>query len=310
MAVCGFLGHMTLAYGSVAMDRDRAVAAVNVLARRMGLGVRQTAEAIIQVAVSNMFVEVNKLVARYGIDPRDFTLLPFGGAGPMLGCLLARELGMTRVMIPRQPGVVSALGGLIADVKNDFVRTVFIDVEPAAAEKLRAAVAALRTQADAWLRNEQHFSGTTSYQFSADMRYRGQSFEIDVPLDTDAVMAADMVMIADSFHRQHSAIYDFADEAADVQLVNLRLVVAGTTAPPNFATLPRAENDPIAERVVTVWYDGMEQPTPLFVREALLHGHRFCGPAIVAQEDATVCIPAGFGAEVDAYGNLHLIWQA
>jgi N-methylhydantoinase A len=202
MAVCGFLGHATLAYGSVAMDRDRAVAAVDPLARKMGLGVGQTAEAIIHVAISNMFVEVNKLVARYGVDPRDFTLLPFGGAGPMLGCMLARELGMARVMIPRRPGVVSALGGLIADVKNDFIRTVFIDLVPEAAPELRAAVAALRAQAGAWLREEQHFTGLASYHFSADMRYRGQSFEIDVALEEPAVMDADIAPIASAFHRR------------------------------------------------------------------------------------------------------------
>jgi N-methylhydantoinase A len=306
MAVCGFLGHATLAYGSVAMDRARAVAAVDVLARQVGLSVRETADAIIQVAISNMFVEVNKLVARYGVDPRDFTLLPFGGAGPMLGCLLARELGMARVMIPRRPGVVSALGGLVADVKNDFIRTVFLDVAPEAAPGLKAAAVALRAQADAWLREEQHFAGSANYHFSADMRYRGQSFEIDVALAEEAVMDADMAAIAQAFHRQHAAIYDFADAGAAVHMVNLRLVVAGTTPPPDFPALPRAEGEPVPERILRVWYSGREQETPLYTRDVLLHGHVLRGPAIVTQEDTTICIPAGFDGTVDAHGNLHL----
>lgn len=310
MAVCGFLGHSTLAYGSVAMDRARAAAVVEDLAHRMGLGTQQTAEAIVQVAISNMFVEVNKLVARYGVDPRDFTLLPFGGAGPMLGCFLARELGMARVLIPRRPGVVSALGGLIADVKNDFIRTVFIDVEPAASLALCAAAQELRAQADAWLRDEQHFAGTATYHFSADMRYRGQSFEIDVALPEAAVIEGDTAALAGAFHRQHAAIYDFADESAEVHLVNLRLVIAGTTPRPEFPVLPGTHGTPPAEREVRVWFDGKEQTMNLYARDALLHGHVLSGPAIVAQEDTTICIPAGFTGAVDAYGNLHLTWQA
>lgn len=306
MAVCGFLGHSTLAYGSVAMDRDRAASAVQDLAGQLNRGVRQTAEAIIQVAISNMFVEVNKLVARYGVDPREFTLLPFGGAGPMLGCLLARELGMLRVMIPRRPGVVSALGGLIADVKNDFIQTVFVDVEPSAASTLRDTAAELRRQADLWLRQEQHFDGVAQYRFSADMRYRGQSFEIEVPLDEALVTAGDTAQIAAAFHHRHTVIYDFADEAAEVHLVNLRLVITGETAPAAFPLLAHGEGIPEPERWVKVWYDGTEQEMPLYTRDALLHGHRFSGPAIVAQEDTTICIPDGFDATVDRHGNLHL----
>jgi N-methylhydantoinase A len=309
MAVCGFLGHMPLAYSSVSMDRDKAVAVMEPLAARLDLDVRRTAEAIIQVAISNMFVEVNKLVARYGVDPRDFALLPFGGAGPMLGCLLARELGMTRVMIPRRPGVVSALGGLIADVKNDFISTVFIDVAPEAADALRVAVAELRDQAETWLRHEQHFDGSAQYSFSADMRYRGQSFEIEVALPEAAVASADMAAIATAFHRAHAAIYDFADEMAEVHLVNLRLVIAGTTPRPAFPTLPRASGTPLPQREVTVWYDGHSQQMPLFLRDALLPSHHLTGPAIIAQEDTTICIPAGFAGSVDGHGNLHLEWQ-
>jgi N-methylhydantoinase A len=253
---------------------------------------------------------VNKLVARYGVDPREFTLLPFGGAGPMLGCLLARELGMQRVMIPRRPGVVSALGGLIADVKNDFIRTVFIDVEPQAAGMLRDAAAGLRDQAEAWLRQEQHFDGTAQYSFSADMRYRGQSFEIEVPLDEISVIEGDMARIADAFHRRHTAIYDFADEGAEVHLVNLRLVIAGASPPAAFPILPRGAGSPEPERFVTVWYDEKAQEMPLYIRDGLLYGQRLSGPAIVAQEDTTICIPGGFDAEVDQHGNLHLRWEA
>jgi N-methylhydantoinase A len=310
MAVSGFLGHVPLAYSSVSMDRARAAAVVGDLAAKLGRGLEQTAEAIVEVSISSMFAEVNKLIARYGVDLRDFTLLPFGGAGPMLGCLLARELGIARVMIPRRPGVVSALGGLIADVKNDFIRTLFLDIDDAHLSDFQAALADLRAQAERWLRDDQKFAGPSSIRLSADMRYHGQSFEIEAALEPGWITQGDLAALRGAFHRQHHAIYDFHDEAAPVQLVNLRLVILGATAPPAMPEQPRIAGAPQAERIVQVWYDGAWHAMPLFLRDALRHGHAFDGPAIVAQEDATTCIPPGFAATVDAHGNLHLLATA
>ncbi|WP_439597720.1 hydantoinase/oxoprolinase family protein [Falsiroseomonas sp.] len=306
MAVCGFLGHAPLAYRSVSMDRGRAEAVVGELARKLGRGLHETAEAIIMVSISSMFAEVNKLVARYGVDLGDFTLVPFGGAGPMMGCLLARELGIRHVMVPRRPGVVSALGGLVAEVKNDFIRTMFIEVRPEGLGAMQAALAALRAEAERWLRRDQNFTGVAALQVSADMRYRGQSFEIETVLEEAWIEDGDLDAIRAAFHARHTAIYAFADEAAPVQLVNLRLVIAGATEPPDFAVQAQASGTPRPERLVDVWHDGAMHRMPLFLRENLRHGHEFAGPAVVAQEDSTVCIPAGYAGTVDAHGNLHL----
>ncbi len=303
MAVCGYLGHAPLAYNAVAPDRALAEAAVGALAGPVGLSLTETAEAIVRVAISNMFVEVNKLIGRYGVDPADFTLLPFGGAGPMLGCLLARELGMARVMIPRRPGVVSALGGLIADVKNDFVATLLLPVEPEAAAAIKQAAAALNRQGEAWLRQEQGFSGTAETALFADMRYVGQSFEIEVTLDG----VDDVAAIGNAFHRQHASIYDFADEAAAVEIVNLRLVIAGRTPPPAFATEEPVAGAAPVEREVRVWQDGAWRDVLLHLRATMQHGHTLHGPAVVVQEDTTICIPGGFTGRVDGYGNIHLV---
>ena len=306
LAVCGLLGHVPLAYSSVRMDPARAAEVVAPLAARLGLGLEQAAAAIVDVAIASMFAEVNKLVARHGVDLRDFTLLPFGGAGPMLGCLLARELGIARVMIPRRPGVVSALGGLIADARTDVVRTLFLDVEPATLPALRDALAALRTEGERWLREDQHHPGPALLRLSADMRYAGQSFEIEAPLEAAWIETGDLDAIRRAFHARHHAIYDFHDAAAAVQVVNLRLVVVGATDPPPMPDEPRAEGTPTPERSVRAWLDGAWREVPLYLRAALHHGHAFAGPAIVAQEDSTAIIPAGFAATVDAQGNLHL----
>ena len=306
-AVCGFLGQHDLAYGAFRPDVALARAAIGTLASRINLGLEQTAEAIIRIAISGMFVEVNKLVARYGVDTRDFALLPFGGAGPMLGCFLARELGMRRVLIPLRPGVVSALGGLVANVKNDFIRTLFIMAADGDAARLRDAAKALQAAGTAWLREEQKFTGEASYTWFADMRYRGQSFEIEVPLASALIEAGDMAAIAEAFHRAHEGIYDFCDRDSAVQIMNLRLVVSGASPKPYLRPLARAASEaPVAEQTLKVFFDGDWHNVPFYRRAALEAHHWFSGPCVIVQEDTTACVPPGFGATVDGSGNIVL----
>jgi len=305
--VCGFLGQHDLAYGAFRPDVTLARTAIGTLASRIDLGLEQTAEAIIRIAIAGMFVEVNKLVARYGVDTRDFALLPFGGAGPMLGCFLARELGMRRVLIPARPGVVSALGGLVANIKNDFIRTLFTTATAADASPLVKAVKELQAAGTAWLRDEQKFAGEVSHAWFADMRYRGQSFELEVPLAGNAVAAADMAAIAEAFHRAHESVYDFCDREAQVQIMNLRLVVSGASPKPGLQPLARAEREaPVPEQALKVFFDGAWHDVPFFRRATLRPGHRFKSPCVIVQDDSTACVPPGFDATVDDGGNIVL----
>ena len=304
--VCGFLGQHDLAYGALHPDAALARDAIGTLASQVGMSIEQTAEAIIRIAISGMFVEVNKLVARFGVDPRDFSLLPFGGAGPMMGCFLARELTMKSVLIPLRPGVVSAMGGLIADVKNDFIRTLFVMAQPQDAERLRVEARSLEAQGHAWLRDEQRFIGEASPGWFADMRYRGQSFEIEVSLHHDWIIAGAMDEIAEAFHAAHEGIYDFCDRESPVQIINLRLVMSGATTKPRFKKLTPGTGEPKPEKILKVFFDDGWHEVPLYRRADLLAGHRFNSPAVVAQDDTTACIPPGFAARVDATGNILL----
>jgi N-methylhydantoinase A len=309
MVVGGFLGHTPLAFNSVRIDSTRAEAAIAPIARQLKLTAPEAAEAMIKVAISGMFVEINKLIARYGIDLRDFTLVPFGGAGPMLGCHLAKELGMARVMVPLRPGVISALGALIADVKNDFVRTVFVDVDAVTLPALRAASAELRRQAHHWLRDQQGFRGEAVLSLSADMRYAGQSFEIEVPLEDVWLKKGALQRVLAAFHHRHAAIYDFCDETAAVQIINLRLVVAGATKKPVLAEMALGVNEPARTKTLTVWLDGATCDLPLYLRQHLLRGHCLHGPAVIAQEDTTTIIPGRYAGKIDRFGNLHLTFD-
>jgi len=306
--VLGFLGQATLGYSAVSMRPDLARAAIGGIAERLGMSAEQAAEAIVRIAVSGMYLEVSKLLSRHGTDPRELSLIAFGGAGPMTACFLARELGMREVVIPRVPGVLSAFGGLIADIKNDFIRTVYVDLAPASLATLRAGFAELRERATRWIRDEHGFDGPIALLHSADLRYRGQSYEIDTPLDAGWLETGDLAAMAAAFHREHERLYEHADSEAPIQVINLRLVVVGTPPKPRFAPVERAPaaSAPVAAGAAEVFYDGGRHQAAVFERAALLAGHRFDGPAIVTQDDCTTCVLGGFSGRVDDAGNLIL----
>ncbi|MFC4671555.1 hydantoinase/oxoprolinase family protein [Seohaeicola nanhaiensis] len=301
----GLVGHSGLGYDTVTVDADRARAAIAPLAEATGQGVEETAEAIIEIAVSSMFAGVSGLISRFGIDPRDFSLLAFGGAGPMLACFLARELHMREVVVPTTPGVLSALGGLIADMKNDFVQTIYADLEPALLPDLADRMRAMQAQALEWLHKEQGHTGTHVLQYSAEMRYRGQSFEIETPLSPD-MLEDDGSALAAAFHAEHTRLYGHADPSAAIQIVTLRLVVSGPTGKPVLPDLP--ETDAIAQpiRHISIRMDGARREIGLYRRADLMPSHRFDGPAVVLQDDSTTVVPPGFAVRVDRFANLRI----
>lgn len=302
LVVLGWLGHSEMAYGQLSIRADLARDAVAGLAGRLGRGLEETAQAIVDIAVSEMFVEVEKLVSRAGVDLREFTLMPFGGGGPMLGALLARELGMARVIAPRRPGVVSALGGLVADLRGDAIRTVFADVDAASLPLLQTAFADLAADGRGWLAAQGH-AGPVTLILTADMRYVGQSHEIEVALDPGWLGAPDR--LAAAFHAAHRRIYDFDDPAGRVEVVNLRLSAIGPGPKPDFPQAVATASAATADRHVPVHLDTWRQ-VAIFDREMLSAGAAFAGPAIVVQEDTTFAIPPGSIARVDAHLNIHL----
>ncbi|MGE0717593.1 MAG: hydantoinase/oxoprolinase family protein, partial [Alphaproteobacteria bacterium] len=305
-ATCGLIGHGALGYGAVTVDVGKARTAVATLAGPLGLSLEAAAEGVIRVAVSGMFKEVSKLSSRQGVDPRDFTLLAFGGAGPMVCCWLARELGMHQVLIPTAPGVLSALGGLIADIKNDFIETSYAMLEKANLPEVAAGFERLAGRAQKWIAEEQKFAGTSTLMPSADMRYRGQSFEIEVPLQLDWIRAGDMARIAAAFHAEHARLYGHSDDKAPIQIISLRMVVVGDAPQPEFPTQEKVTGAPAAAGMIDAWLDGARASIPLYRRGDLRHGHSFASPCVIVQEDTTTCVPAGFTGTVDAYGNLLL----
>jgi len=305
MVVCGWLGHSEMAYGQLKMDAGLARAAVGRLAEKLGRPLDDTAQAILDIAVSEMFVEVEKLSSRAGVDLKDFTLMPLGGGGPMLGAFLARELGMTRLLAPRRPGVVSALGGLVADLRGDFVRTLFAELSATVLPELKAASAAMVQEGRSWLAAQGH-AGPADLRFSADMRYVGQSYEIEVPLQPAWLETGDPAAIAREFHRTHQRIYDFDDADGRIEIVNLRLSAVGAGPVLTFPEAAEVDAAATPECELDIHTGGSRRAVGLYRRADLPPGSRFAGPAVVAQEDTTVAIPAGATARIDGHLNLHL----
>lgn len=305
LVVCGWLGHSEMAYGQLRIDTGLAHRAVDELAQRLGRQVQQTAQAILDIAVSEMFVEVEKLASRAGVDLRDFTLMPFGGGGPMLGAFLARELGMRRVMAPRRPGVVSALGGLVADLRGDFIRTIFSPLSAASLPVIREAFAALAQEGRDWLAAQGH-DAAADLNLSCDMRYLGQSYEIEVVLSPQWLADGNAEAIEQAFHRTHEQLYDFHDPEGAIELVNIRLSAIGAGRTLSF---PEAEEIDVAAspaRRLPVFTGLGVETVDLHDRQTLVPGSTFSGPAVVVQEDTTFAIPGGAQARVDRHLNLHL----
>lgn len=307
--VLGVIGNAGLGYNAVQVDHDGAHRAIAVLADKLGSDVYKTAEAIVNVSVSGMYAGVSRIVSRFGIDPRTFSLLPFGGAGPMLACYFARALGMEEIVVPTAPGVLSALGGLIADTKNDFVKTTYYDLDAAALAQLGDDVRALDAAARSWIIEQIGDDSGASVVVSADMRYKGQSFEIDTPLDMAWLTGAEIAPLADAFHREHARLYGHSDAAAKIQVVALRLVITAATPKPALRKIPACQPEqrvPASAGTIRVFMDGASHDAALYYRKDLLASQQLAGPAVIAQDDCTTSVLPGYRGRIDDYGNLIL----
>ncbi|MER9281169.1 hydantoinase/oxoprolinase family protein [Mesorhizobium sp. M0522] len=305
-AVLGLIGHSDLGYNAVKVDRAKAIGATQPLADALERSPEEVAESIIEIAVSGMYADISALVSRFGIDPREFAMLAFGGAGPMMACFLARELSVPEVVVPPTPGVLSALGGLLADLKTDFLSTVYLDLSQQSATRIKEEFERLHQRSASWLIDEQKYSGPYEIELSAEMRYAGQSFEIDTPLERSIVENADVAGMASAFHAEHSRLYGHSDDGALIQVVSLRLVITGKVDKP---VLPRGEELvqlAVPERTVDVRIDGRRARVGVYPRRILTPGKHFSGPGIVTQDDTTTIVPFGFAVRVDALSNLRI----
>jgi N-methylhydantoinase A len=259
------------------------------------------AQGILEVVQTNMEKAIRVISIERGYDPRDYTLVAFGGAGGLHACGLAAALEIPRVLIPRFPGGLSALGILRADVVKDFSRTILLPVESEAQARKgsNATFAEIEERALRDLREEGFATRQIRLERRMDMRYTGQAFELTVPADGDFIRG---------FHQAHERRYGYSDPQRGVEIVNVKVRAMGLTPKPALSRLragrARASHAIMNERCVI--FAGGPVKTKIHDRARLLAGNRLPGPAIVAEYSGTTVIEPGWRGRVDAYGNLIL----
>lgn len=295
--------------GEARLDRSLAIAAIEErIARPLKLSVTEAAAGVIAVVNAHMVRILRVVSVSRGLDPRDFSLVAFGGAGPLHAADLAAELQIPRVIVPEAPGLFSALGLLWADRRADFGATARRNVDAANRAALQTQLDQLEAQASAWLDREDVPQARRRLVRSADMRYPLQNYEINVTLPGGRVEAAWLKRACDAFHAAHERLYSYCDRAEQVQLVNLRVTATGLTRQVRArgaklgAPNPRkAQKD---ERAVHFQETGRIVRCPIYERDLMRAGNRIRGPAVVEQADSTIVIPPSFEARVDAHGRI------
>jgi N-methylhydantoinase A len=296
--------------GRMPIDRDLALAAVGRTATELGLDPTATALGILSVVTANMAKAIRVISVQRGHDPRDYTLMAFGGAGPLHAARLARELEIRRVLIPRAPGTLCALGLLLTDLRADFARSRQMPFAPGAAAEASATFAELEDRAVAWFDAEAIAPERRLLNRVADMRYCGQNYEIGVPVPLGALDAEALARVGAAFAAAHARLYGFVADADPVEIVTFRVEAIGLVEKAAFAPEPDAGADaaPAIAGWRDVWLADGAGPVrcPIYRREALRPGNVFAGPAIVEQMDTTAVVLPDMTARVDPYLNLIL----
>ena len=307
--VLGRLG-AELVDGGLKMHPDLARKAIEPVAAKLGFSVEKTALSILAIVVSNMVRALRTISVERGYDPREFALMPFGGAGPLHAREIALELGISEIVVPAAPGLVCAQGLLVAEQREDFVSSRRVVLDQAGLGAVQADVEALDARAVAWLNDNASRAEESRRELRVDARYVGQNFELQVPvaraeLGTALALPA-LPDVLEGFFREHEKAYGFANRSAPVELVNLRMTafvagldVFGEGAEEGLKELP----EPLSTR--PVWFgEQRAHETAVYRRDQLAPGVEITGPAIIEQLDSTLPIFPGDRARMDGFGNI------
>ena len=291
--------------GEVPLDVEAARDGLRALGDKLGLSAERAAAGVLEISAWNQANALRQITVKRGLDVRDFVLTTFGGSGSLLLCRLADILGLRAVVVPRDPGNLSAFGLLTVDVKNDYVQTYVARHRSLDLSTVDTHYAALRARAVDALRAEGFPDERQRFARTADLRYFGQAFEVRVPVDDGSFdqSLADAAVAA--FHDAHEQLYGycFRDRPEQqVEWVNLRVTGIGPISRP--ALRPLATPAPVPPGVRPVYFDEEFVDTPIHARSALASGDVVVGPAIIEEYGSTVPLHPGFEATVDGYGNL------
>jgi N-methylhydantoinase A len=305
--VLGYLDRTALLGGGLPIDAAAAERAVLThVGAHYGLSAVDAAERIVSIVNSNMAQALRIVSVERGHDPREFSLIAFGGAGPVHAVALAEELGIPEVIIPPAPGAFSALGLVATDLKRDYARTLYADLGSLTAERVAEVFAAMETAGEAMLDAAKVPAERRALVRMADVRYRRQAYELTVPVGDGSITRAVLDDLAREFNDRHEQTYGHANRAEAVQLVTLRLTAVGRREDLRLSR----PGDPSAAktRMRNVWFPPAGfVDTIVYWRDGLAPGDVLSGPAIVEALDSTVVVPPGWKIAVDTMGFLRLI---
>ena len=297
--VLGRLGTRTLLGGGMTLHREAAERAIHDrIAAPLLLSVAEAAEGIVRVISATMTAAIRKLTIERGHDPRRFALCPFGGAGPMHGAELAAELGVAETAIPIAPGVHSALGLLMTNLREDRTRTLVRRLDAAAMEELTAVLGDLEAEGRAQIA---HDGVEPAVSRAVGQRYLGQRYELSVPVGAELPPLAEL---GDRFHDLHDQRYGYRRDDHPVEVASAWVAVEHDLHPLELPTVPAADGEPAPRRMREARFAGVEREVPVYARDDLGAGCTLRGPAVIEQLDATSVVPPDHRLVVDRFGHL------
>ncbi|MDA4848379.1 hydantoinase/oxoprolinase family protein [Hoeflea poritis] len=297
--VLGRLDSANFSSGDISLDRALAEKAVGALGAQFGMEPQQMAQGIIDIINAKMADAIRTITIRRGIDPRDFSLLAFGGAGPAQAAALAEELEIGEVIIPVHPGAFSAWGMLQTDVRHDFKETFYGFWDQVEKDDLEARFARLEAEGRAYLIEEGVGETAIEFERSADFRYHGQEYVLTIPVPPGTI---DMGAARSDFDAAYDRQYGHSSPEGRVEIANIRVAAIGKLDRPDTADPEPSEPAPARSRMV--YFSGQEQETAIVDRAGLAPGSVTPGPAIIEEGTATTLVPPGWQAEVIAGGHL------
>jgi len=306
----GRLGADRFLGGEMTLDADAAATALqDKIAAPLGLDPTAAADGILRIATTSMSHAVKGVTTERGLDAGDFTLVAYGGAGPLHASAVAGELGIRRVIIPRVPGVFSSFGMLFSDLRYDYVRTWFTRLDDAPFDRIEAVYAELEDQGRIAIASTTVNASEITVARAADMRYVGQEHAVTVDLPMAVFADGDREAIKTSFDEMHELRYGTSAPAERAEIVSLRSTVTGVMAKPPLERIAEGGAEPpkaafTGTRSAYFTENGEFANTPTYDRDTLEAGNRIAGPALIEEHASTTVLLPGDAMTVDSFGNL------
>lgn len=315
--VLGYLDPDFFAGGRIKLDAEKAAKAIEEkIAKPMGYTLQEAAAGMYHVINVNMAAAVREVAVKHGQDPRDFPLVVAGGAGPNHACMIALELEIPVLIVPRESSIFCAAGMLMSDLKHNFVRTYAVLLNDADRNTFRRLFDEMKQEGKSLLLSEGLDEAAIEYRYSLDLRYAKQYHEVEVEVSEMEVDSFDVERMAARFHPAHNALFGYSleEQKTPIELINMRLVCIGRTEKPEFKSQEYAGDDPSRayKRDRSAYLPDVKEfrSVPVFDGLAMQYGNRVEGPAIIEQVNTTTFVTPEFNVLTDRYGSFTMYLKA